>query len=105
MDQAVLYETRGAVAIITINRPERRNSLGAAVRSGIREGFLRFEAVYLSSRIVVMSARPGRIVGGVDVDLPRPRTEETRESEQFFGLVTAVRELLREGGGSIPAFA
>lgn len=44
MDQAVLYETRGAVAIITINRPERRNSLGAAVRSGIREGFLRFEA-------------------------------------------------------------
>ena len=63
------------------------------------------EAVYLSSRIVVMSARPGRIVGGVDVDLPRPRTEETRESEQFFGLVTAVRELLREGGGSIPAFA
>jgi len=44
-------------------------------------------------------------VGGVDVDLPRPRTEETRESEQFFGLVTAVRELLREGGGSIPAFA
>ena len=63
------------------------------------------EAVYLSSRIVVMSARPGRIVGGVEVDLARPRTEETRESEQFFGLVTAVRELLREGGGSIPAFA
>ena len=61
------------------------------------------EAVYLSSRIVVMSARPGRIVGGVDVDLRRPRSEETRESEQFFGLVTAVRELLREGGGSVPA--
>ena len=63
------------------------------------------EAVYLSSRIVVMSARPGRIVGGVEVDLARPRTEETRESERFFGLVTAVRELLREGGGGIPATA
>ncbi len=61
------------------------------------------EAVYLSSRIVVMSARPGRIVGDVDVDLPRPRTEATRESERFFGLVTAVRELLRDGGGSVPA--
>lgn len=44
MDQSVLYETRGAVAIITINRPERRNSLGAAVREGIRAGFERFEA-------------------------------------------------------------
>ena len=44
MDQAVLYETRGGIAIITINRPERRNSLGTAVRQGIREGFERFEA-------------------------------------------------------------
>jgi NitT/TauT family transport system ATP-binding protein len=57
------------------------------------------EAVYLSSRIVVMSARPGRIVGGVDVDLARPRTDATREAARFFGLVTAVRELLRSGGG------
>jgi NitT/TauT family transport system ATP-binding protein len=56
------------------------------------------EAVYLSSRIVVMSARPGRIVGSVDVVLPRPRTDETRVTERFFGLVTAVRELLRSGG-------
>lgn len=56
------------------------------------------EAVYLSSRIVVMSARPGRIAGSVDVDLPRPRTDETRESDRFFGLVTAVREMLRSGG-------
>jgi NitT/TauT family transport system ATP-binding protein len=56
------------------------------------------EAVYLSSRNVVMSARPGRIVGSVDVVLPRPRTDETRVTERFFGLVTAVRELLRSGG-------
>jgi NitT/TauT family transport system ATP-binding protein len=58
------------------------------------------EAVYLSSRVVVMSARPGRIVGSVDVDLPRPRTDGTREMEQFFGLVTVIRELLRSGGGN-----
>ena len=64
------------------------------------------EAVYLSSRIVVMSARPGRIEGSVEVDLPRPRTDQTRESERFFGLVTAIRELLRSGGddaGRAPA--
>ncbi len=56
------------------------------------------EAVYLSSRVVVMSARPGQIVGIVDVDLPRPRTEATRETGVFFDLVTGVRELLRSGG-------
>lgn len=44
MENAVLYEVRGSVAIITINRPERRNALGAAVRQGIRDGFERFEA-------------------------------------------------------------
>jgi enoyl-CoA hydratase len=44
MTNAVLYETRGAIAIITINRPERRNSLGTEVRQGIRDGFERFEA-------------------------------------------------------------
>jgi len=53
------------------------------------------EAVFLSSRVVVMSARPGRITKVIDIDLPRPRTEETRESERYFELVTEVREALR----------
>jgi NitT/TauT family transport system ATP-binding protein len=57
------------------------------------------EAVFLSSRVVVMSARPGRITDVVTVDLPRPRGEETRESPRYFELVTAVREGLRAGGG------
>ena len=53
------------------------------------------EAVFLSSRVVVMSARPGRITNVIDIDLPRPRTDETRESERYFELVTEVREALR----------
>ena len=57
------------------------------------------EAVFLSSRVVVMSARPGRITRVVDVDLPRPRDVETRESRRYFELVTEVREALRAGGG------
>ena len=58
------------------------------------------EAVYLSARVVVMSARPGRITDTVEIDLPRPRSEATRESARYFELVTAVREALHAGGGA-----
>ncbi len=49
-----------------------------------------------------MSARPGRIAAIIDIDLPRERTAETRETEAYFHLVTAVREALRgeEGHGA-----
>jgi NitT/TauT family transport system ATP-binding protein len=56
------------------------------------------EAVFLSTRVVVMSARPGRITAVVPIDLPQPRTTETREEPRFFELVTAVREALHAGG-------
>jgi len=54
------------------------------------------EAVFLSTRVVVMSARPGRIAQVVDIDLPAERSVETRESERYFRLVTRVREALRQ---------
>jgi NitT/TauT family transport system ATP-binding protein len=55
------------------------------------------EAVFLSSRVVVMSRRPGRITHTVDVNLPRPRGMETRELPRYFELVTEVRQELRGG--------
>jgi NitT/TauT family transport system ATP-binding protein len=58
------------------------------------------EAVYLSHRVVVMSARPGRISHIVPIDLP-DRTEDLREDTHFFERVTAVREALR--GHEVPA--
>jgi NitT/TauT family transport system ATP-binding protein len=61
------------------------------------------EAVFLSTRVVVMSPRPGRIASVVPVDLSRPRTVETREEPRFFELVTEVRELLRAGGAEVAA--
>ena len=53
------------------------------------------EAVFLSTRVVVMSARPGQITAEIDIDLPRDRDVETREHERYFELVTMVRESLR----------
>ncbi len=64
------------------------------------------EAVFLSSRVVVMSARPGRVSQVVPIDLPVERTIETRESTGYFDLVTQVREALRrhelDGGPAKP---
>jgi NitT/TauT family transport system ATP-binding protein len=56
------------------------------------------EAVFLSTRVVVMSARPGRVADVIDVDLEQPRTAETREDPHYFELITAVRETLAAGG-------
>jgi NitT/TauT family transport system ATP-binding protein len=57
------------------------------------------EAVFLSTRIVVMTPRPGKIEKVIDVDLPQPRDFETRESTRFFEIATEVRESLRHGHG------
>jgi NitT/TauT family transport system ATP-binding protein len=54
------------------------------------------EAVFLSDRVILMTARPGRIRKVFDIDLPRPRSRETRISDQFLRLVGEVnRELYR----------
>jgi len=55
------------------------------------------EAVFLSTRVVVMSPRPGRISNVISIDLPQPRTAVTREDPRFFELVTEVREALHLG--------
>ena len=54
------------------------------------------EAVFLSSRVAVMSPRPGRISGMISIDLPRPRVFETREAPAFFEKIVEVRECLRQ---------
>ncbi len=53
------------------------------------------EAVYLSTRVAVMSAGPGRVTDLIDVDLGRERDEDTREDAEFYKKITEVREALR----------
>jgi len=53
------------------------------------------EAVFLSTRIVILAPHPGRIAHEVQVDLPWPRTAETRESIEFEEAVTSTSRLLR----------
>jgi NitT/TauT family transport system ATP-binding protein len=53
------------------------------------------EAVFLSSRIVIMSPRPGSIDEMIDVDLPRPRNDDTRTDPRFVELSAYVWDRLR----------
>jgi len=54
------------------------------------------EAVFLSSRVVILSPHPGRIAHTISVDLPYPRTATLRETPEFDTLVNQASRLLRE---------
>jgi len=71
-------------------------------RTGKTIGFVTHsipEAVYLSTKIVVMSPRPGRIIDVIDSPLPRERPLDIRESREFIEIAHRVREGLRAGHG------
>jgi len=55
------------------------------------------EAVFLSTRIVVMSPRPGRIIDVIESDLPQGRTLDVRETPEFLKIAHRVRQGLRAG--------
>lgn len=84
-DLLLLDEPFGALDEFTRNKLD--SDLRALwARSGMTVVFVThsiYEAVYLSSRVVVMQARPGRVIGEVDVDYAGPRDEAYRVSEPF----------------------
>jgi NitT/TauT family transport system ATP-binding protein len=53
-----------------------------------------YESVYLSTRVLVMSSRPGRVVDEIAVDLPEPRTAETRATPRYIELCRRVSRAL-----------
>jgi NitT/TauT family transport system ATP-binding protein len=54
------------------------------------------EAVYLSDQVIVMSRRPGQVKLRVDVNLPKPRTDEIRGTPEFIALRSSIWHALRE---------
>ncbi|HXQ94635.1 MAG TPA: ABC transporter ATP-binding protein [Thermoplasmata archaeon] len=60
------------------------------------------EAIQMADRVIVLSRRPGRVLAGVIVNLPRPRD---RKSEAFYQLTDYVYSLITEGGAPLPSTA
>ncbi len=97
-DLLLMDEPFGALDEITRNKLDgelaelwRRQSLTVAfVTHSI------YEAVFLSTRVVVMSARPGRIVREVAIGEPFPRTAEFRVSQRFAACCRSLAEALAE---------
>jgi NitT/TauT family transport system ATP-binding protein len=52
------------------------------------------EAIVMSDRVIVLTGRPGRIVADVDIELPRPRTQEIERSAPFLDYADHLRGLL-----------
>ena len=52
------------------------------------------EAVFLSDRVFVMTPRPGRLAGVVEIDLPRPRQTEMMREPRYSELVFDIRHML-----------
>ncbi|MFZ2653037.1 MAG: ABC transporter ATP-binding protein [Burkholderiaceae bacterium] len=61
-----------------------------------------YEAVYLSTRVVVMGARPGRVIDDVGVDEPYPRAASFRVSTAFTGYARRLQESLQRASAALP---
>ncbi|HET9196991.1 MAG TPA: crotonase/enoyl-CoA hydratase family protein [Solirubrobacterales bacterium] len=72
----VRYERRGAAAVLTIDRPERRNAVDAATAAGLREGLERFEADEGARALVLAGAGEAFCAGAdlkaIDLDVDHP---------------------------------
>ena len=83
--------TRADMSLYLLSLWERSRSTVVMVTHSVPE------AVMTSDRVVIMSSRPGRIVGAVDVPLPRPRERSLEDTPEFFACSSQVRSLLLAG--------
>src|SRR5690606_39991385 len=83
-------QTRSVMQEILTNMWQRLRLSVLFITHDIEEG------IFLSDRIYVMTARPGRVKAEIVVPLPRPRKPEMMESPEFTGLLRTIRRLIRE---------
>jgi NitT/TauT family transport system ATP-binding protein len=57
-----------------------------------------YESVYLSNRIIIMAARPGRVIADIAIDEPYPRTDTFRNTERYAQLCVKVSQELQKAG-------
>ena len=86
--------TRADMSLYLLSLWERSGSTVIMVTHSVPE------AVMTSDRVVIMSSRPGRIVGAVDVPLPRPRERTLEDTPEFLACSSRVRSLLLAGSDS-----
>ena len=92
----LMDEPFGALDEITRNRLDREFSELSA-RENLTVLFVThsiYEAVFLSSHVLVMSSRPGRISGEISIDLPRPRPDSFRGTAEFAAHSAKLSEML-----------
>jgi NitT/TauT family transport system ATP-binding protein len=93
----LMDEPFGALDMMTRERMQTELLRIWASRPGTTVVFITHsiaEAVLLSDRIVVMSSRPGRVLRLIDIDLPRPRTDEIRDTKRFVDIEAEIRQLI-----------
>ncbi len=88
-------------ALDEITRSEMRGLINQLVEGrGVTTIFVTHsigEAVALSDRVLVTSHRPARIIADIDIDLPRPRSDDVDDDPRFFDLCSQVRHWLLRG--------
>jgi NitT/TauT family transport system ATP-binding protein len=57
-----------------------------------------YESVYLSNRVIIMAARPGRVIADIAIDEPYPRTDAFRNTERYAQLCVKVSQELQKAG-------
>ena len=103
LGSSILLMDEPFAALDEITRADMRHLLGRLCeQTGASVLFVTHsiaEAVFLSDLVVALSSRPGRVVGAVPIDLPRPRLPAIEDDAAFFGYETRLRALLHEGAG------
>lgn len=86
-NDVVLYETKGAAALITINRPDKRNALNVHVRAGLHAAFARAQADAAVRVVVITGAGDKAFIAGADISEFEGRTPVDQWREMSAGPV------------------